>query len=178
MTADDNYFLRTERLGFRCWCENDFPLALQLWGDPTVTRLIDARGQLSEDEVREKLKHEIDLKEQHGVQYWPMFLLQNHELVGCCGLRPYDLANSVYEIGVHIRSAYWRRSFALEASQAMIRYAFDALKVKSLFAGHNPNNTASRALLNKLGFEYIGDEFYPPTGLQHPSYLLHTAAEF
>jgi [ribosomal protein S5]-alanine N-acetyltransferase len=29
-----------------------------------------------------------------------------------------------------------------------------------------------RQLLAKLGFHYTHDEFYPPTGLQHPSYLL------
>ena len=24
----------------------------------------------------------------------------------------------------------------------------------------------------RLGFAYVGDEFYPPTGLYHPSYIL------
>jgi len=28
------YFLRTERLGFRLWREEDLPLAIGLWGDP------------------------------------------------------------------------------------------------------------------------------------------------
>ena len=42
----------------------------------------------------------------------------------------------------------------------------------SVFAGHNPHNTASPKLLEKLGFSPIGEEFYPPTGLYHPSYRL------
>lgn len=46
------------------------------------------------------------------------------------------------------------------------------LKVEKLFAGRNPQNTASKKKLNKLGFHYIGDEFYEPTGLYHPSYEL------
>lgn len=56
-------------------------------------------------------------------------------------------------------------------------YAFNTLGVKGLFAGHNPANEASRRLLEKLGFRYTHDEYYPPTGLNHPSYRL-TAEEF
>lgn len=33
-------------------------------------------------------------------------------------------------------------------------------------------NSASKAMLNKLGFSYTGEQFYEPTGLNHPSYEL------
>ena len=58
-----------------------------------------------------------------------------------------------------------------------MEYAFSTLGVKGLFAGHNPANEASRRVLEKLGFRYTHDEFYAPTGLNHPSYIL-TAEEF
>jgi Protein of unknown function (DUF2846) len=35
-----NYFLKSHRLGFRLWAEDDPPLAMQLWGDPEVTKMI------------------------------------------------------------------------------------------------------------------------------------------
>jgi RimJ/RimL family protein N-acetyltransferase len=54
-----------------------------------------------------------------------------------------------------------------------MHYAFRSLKVKALFAGHNPKNLSSRNLLINLGFNYTHDEFYEPTGLEHPSYLLN-----
>ena len=78
---------------------------------------------------------------------------------------------------MHLRKTYWGQGYALEATRAVMRYAFDALKVKGLFAGHNPGNEASRRLLTKMGFRYVRDEYYPPTGLNHPSYIL-TAEEF
>ena len=53
----------------------------------------------------------------------------------------------------------------------MIKYAFEELGAEKLFAGHNPDNTASSKLLKKLGFHYTGDEYYEPTGLYHPSYI-------
>ena len=66
-------FLKTERLGFRCWREEDAAYALTLWGDYQVTKLIDARGQLSEDQVLERLAKEIEMEREYAVQYWPMF---------------------------------------------------------------------------------------------------------
>ena len=172
--SSDNasYFWYSERLGFRTWAKNDFKLAFELWGDPQVSRFIDARGTLSADQVREKLDKEITTEVGHNVQYWPIFLLQNNDHVGCCGLRPYDLENKVYEIGFHICPQFWRQGFALEAAHTVMQYAFTKLNACALFAGHNPANQASRLLLEKLHFRYTHDEFYPPTGLQHPSYLL------
>ena len=166
------FMLTTERVGFRAWSEDDLDLALGLWGDPEVTRLIDARGKLSEGQVRERLGQEITTERTHGVQYWPIFLLETGENVGCCGLRPYDEPKGILELGFHIRSRHWGRGYATEAARAVMAHAFERLGVKGLFAGHNPKNTASRHLLAKLGFRYTHDELYEPTGLMHPCYQL------
>lgn len=168
------YFLRSGRLGFRHWAETDLPLALGLWGDPAVTRLIG--GPFSEAAVRGRLAREIATQRECGLQYWPLFLLEGGEHVGCAGLRPYRAAEGIYELGVHLREAYWGRGLAREASGAVIDYAFGRLGAAALFAGHHPGNQASRQLLCSLGFRHTHEELYPPTGLLHPSYLL-TAAE-
>jgi RimJ/RimL family protein N-acetyltransferase len=127
--------------------------------------------------VRERLSREIATMQSHGVQYWPIFLIATGEHVGCCGLRPYKSEEGIYEIGVHLRRTYWGQAYAPEATRAVMEYGFNTLGAKALFAGHNPANATSRRVLEKLGFRYTHDEFYPPTGLHHPSYLL-TAEEF
>ena len=164
------YFLTTERLGFSRWQEDDWDLAFSLWGDPEVTKHISANGTFSEQEIKVRLQKEIKNNELYGVQYWPIFQLQTNEHIGCCGLRPYDLEKGIYELGFHLKSQHWGKRYAYEAATAAIRYAFDSVKATNLFAGHNPNNVASKKLLEKLGFRYTHDEFYPPTGLHHPSY--------
>lgn len=166
------YFLQTRRLLIRRWTPEDLPLAITLWGDPAVTRFIDARGTLSVKQVAEHLAQEIATEREHGIQYWPLFAREDGNFVGCCGLRPYRPQDRVYELGVHIRSAHWRRGYGREAAAAVIRHAFDALGAAALFAGHHPANEASRQLLERLGFRYTHDEPYAPTGLRHPSYLL------
>lgn len=165
-----NLFLKTNRIGFSKWTHNDIELTKSLWGDPEVTRYICASGIFSMDDIENRLSTEILNESLHKVQYWPIFELTTNDLIGCCGLRPYT-ANE-YEIGFHLRPAFWGKGYAKEAADAVIDYAFSVLKAKKLFAGHNPNNIASRKVLNKLGFTYVRDEFYEPTGLFHPSYEL------
>jgi RimJ/RimL family protein N-acetyltransferase len=169
-------FIETNRLIFLTWEETDLNLARGLWGDPQVTRFITARGEMNEEEIRTRLKLEIENEKQYGVQYWPVFIKENREHAGCCGLRPYDFGRNIYEIGFHIRSAFWGQGLASESARGVMGYAFQVLKATELFAGHNPQNTTSRHLLLKLGFEYTHDEYYAPTGLQHPSYILKADA--
>jgi RimJ/RimL family protein N-acetyltransferase len=164
------YFLRSKRLGFRPWSDADIDLAIGLWGDPDVTQFIG--GPFSSEQVKERLAREIATLREHGIQYWPVFLLATGEHAGCCGLRPYRAEDGVYELGFHIRKALWGRGYAQEAARAVIGYAFETLGAAALFAGHNPANEASRWLLMKMGFEYTHDEYYAATGLYHPSYLL------
>jgi RimJ/RimL family protein N-acetyltransferase len=100
-----------------------------------------------------------------------VFLLTNDEHVGCCGLQ-HSSEPRVYELGFHLRRIYWGQGLAVEAARAVIAYAFATLDAAGLFAGHHPANEASRRVLIKLGFHYMHDEFYSPTGLHHPSYRL------
>lgn len=167
------YFLTTERLGFRTWSRDDLELARGLWGDPDVTRMIG--GPFADDEVSRRLEKEIATQESAGVQYWPCFLLGSGEHVGCCGLRPHR-EDGVLELGFHLRKNQWGRGLATEAAQAVVRYAFDRLGVRRLFAGHHPDNAVSRQVLEKAGFRYSHHEFHAPTGLEHPSYRLSAPA--
>ncbi|PEU51092.1 GNAT family N-acetyltransferase [Priestia megaterium] len=166
------YFLKTERLGFSTWNSDDIKYANSLWGDENVTKFIVANGKMSVNQIQKRLDKEIEMYLQNNIQYWPVFLLQINELVGCCGIRPYNTQDKILEFGIHLKPLYWGQGIAQEAAQAVIGYAFNSLGVNGLFAGHNPKNKDSARLLKKLGFKYTHEEFYKPTGLQHPSYLL------
>lgn len=167
-----DFFLSTTRLKFSVWAEEDLPEALELWGNPEVTKFIVADGKMLEEEVYQRLKKEIEMYKNYNVQYWPIYLKETNQNVGCCGLRPYDYENKVFEMGIHLKKEFWGRGIAIEAISAIIEYAFTTMSIKALFAGHNPKNIASAQLLKKLGFKYTHEEFYPPTGLYHPSYLI------
>lgn len=160
----------TERLFFRHWRTEDLPLAVALWGDARVTALVG--GPLTPAQTRQRLDEQLELQRQHGIQYWPIFLRDGGEHIGCCGLRPRDLEQRILEIGFHLRAECWGKGYATESARRVAEYAFSRLGARSLFAGHHPANLSSRRTLEKLGFRHTHDELYPPTGAQHPSYLL------
>lgn len=169
------YFLRTSRLGFGTWSAEDLHLAIALWGDDRVTRLIG--GPFSPRWIEERLALEISNQSRYGYQYWPVFRLSDDAHVGCAGLRPVPGGEGVLELGFHLRPESWGQGFATEAARAVVRYAFTTAAARTLVAGHHPQNEASGRVLQRLGFRHTGDEHYAPTGLDHPTYLL-TAGQF
>ncbi len=166
------YFMQTERIGFSTWSKDDVEYAKQLWGDPAVTKLICAKGSFTQEEISNRLTLEILNQQEHAIQYWPIFERATGDLIGCCGARPFGSLRNSYEIGFHLRKEYWGKGYAKEAAQAVIDHCFTKLSAQKLFAGHHPQNIASKKLLTHLGFYCIGDNYYEPTGLYHPSYEL------
>ena len=164
------YFIKTVRIGFSKWNNDDINLASQLWGEEEVTRFICSTGKFTQEEIANRLNTEIRNHELYHIQYWPIFELSTDELIGCCGIRPYKSEKHFYELGFHLRKKYWGQGDAAEAANAAIDYSFHILNAKKLYAGHHPENKASEKLLMKLGFQFIGKEFYIPTGLYHPLY--------
>ena len=160
----------TKRLFFRHWRAEDLPLAFALWCDARVATFIG--GPLTQAQARLRLEEQLESQRQHGFQYWPIFLRDGGEHVGCCGLRPRNPEQRILEIGFHLRPEYWGKGYATEGARRVAEHAFSKLGARSLFAGHHPENLSSRRTLEKLGFRYSHDELYPPTGLRHPSYFL------
>jgi RimJ/RimL family protein N-acetyltransferase len=176
-----DYFLRTARLGFRCWRQDDLPLAMALWSDAAVTAWLG--GPFAPQAIRERLSQEMRGMRESGMQYWPVFLLEDGRHVGCAGLRICSAKERVsaeeripeeriYELGYYLRPAFWGQGLAQEAGRAVIEYGFAQLGAAALFAGHHPANLASRQVLLNLDFERSGEEWYPPSGIIEPTYLL------
>ena len=164
------YRLRSDRLGIGIWTADDLGLALGLWGDPEVARYMG--GPFSRDQVAERLGREVETYARHGLQYWPLFLLDTGEHVGCCGVTPHLADGPVYQFGFHLRRAHWRQGYVREAAPLVIADAFGTLGAAALYAGHHPDNDASRRTLEKLGFTFTHRQLYEPTGREHPYYAL------
>jgi ribosomal-protein-alanine N-acetyltransferase len=168
------YFLASERLGFRAWRKEDLPLAMELWTDVRVTGPLG--GPYTPDRICARLEREMAAQLEFGMQYWPIFLLVDGRHVGVCGLRPWRIEEKIPELGYHLRPEFWRQGLAVEAGRAAIEYGFGRLGAKAIFAGHHPENVASRKVLLTLGFRYAGDEMFPETGILEPTYRLEASS--
>jgi len=166
------YFMQTKRIGFSRWEKTDLELAMNVWGEEKVTHYLNAKGIFTKEDIKDRLQKEIDNQQTCNVQYWPIFTLDKNDLIGASGLRPFEIENHSYEIGFHLKSKYWGQGYAFEAGEAVINFAFHQLHVKRIIAGHHPDNVGSKKVVTRLGFTYIGQIFYEPTGLSHPAYEL------
>jgi len=74
------------------------------------------------------------------------------DLLGSVELDGIDLRRSQAELGYWIRSDRTRRGYAVEAARALLRYAFETLRLHKVRADVAVDNHASARVLDKLGF--------------------------
>lgn len=165
------YFMTSARLGFRTWSESDLPLARALWTSPEVMRHMG--GPMTPDAAAARLATEIENQRTLGFQYWPIFALDSGEHAGCAGLRPFHDHTDVLEIGVHIARPFWSGRYGEEAARTVIARAWQHTAAQALVAGHGPDNTNSKALIERLGFVYTHHEPWGPHQRMHPYYRLN-----
>ena len=165
-----NYFLTTERLGFRHWSTDDLPLATALWTDAEVMGYMG--GPMPAADVADRLQVEMSRQTALGMQYWPMFSLATGRHAGCAGLRPFHEQVDLLELGVHVARPFWSARLGEEAARAVISRAWQHTGAVALVAGHGPGNVNSKALIERLGFVYTHDEPWGPHRKMHPYYRL------
>lgn len=62
------------------------------------------------------------------------------------------------ELGYWIGEPYWDRGYATETAHALVDLAFRAGSSERLHAACRTDNTASRRVIHKCGFQYIGQD--------------------
>lgn len=161
------------RIIYRLWKDVPKKFAYQLWQNQDVARYIHKDGIFSDEDVESRISVENIQFDEFGVQYFPLFIQSDTAdiFIGVAGLRPTN-ENKVFEFGVHLLPNFWHQGFASEAGHHILNWGFNSLDAMEIRAGHNPNNYASKKMLTSLGFNYIYDQYYAPTGLNHPTYSI------
>lgn len=78
------------------------------------------------------------------------------EFVGVVALNNIDYKYENGEIGYWTRKKFWKKGYAKEAVQMLIKYVFQELKLVRIYATLQKENTGSLALLTNLGFQVEG----------------------
>lgn len=183
--------LETQRIEFKDWERIGSDFAEKLWKNKSVTEFLSSTGEFSESMIEQRYNLEVLNYKNFNFQYFPLFYKETDEFIGCCGIKKYigklgkeklmgssidiyteEELENLYEMGFHFLPEFWGKGLAEEAALKVIDYSFNSLKTKAIFAGHNPKNIRSAKLLKKLGFILIGEEYFAPTGLMHPLYML------
>jgi ribosomal-protein-alanine N-acetyltransferase len=147
--------LETERLHLRPITIEDLDHYIALAGDPDVMRFIGTQGALTPEQSRERVEFMLDHWRQHGFGMWSVFRKADGVFVGRCGFRYLDNTTEI-ELGYTLGKVHWGQGYATEASRAVLRYAFEVMKLKRLVAIADPANTASVNVMRKVGMTFEG----------------------
>jgi ribosomal-protein-alanine N-acetyltransferase len=132
------------RLTFRSWTEKDAALAEALWCDSEVTHYFG--GAMTREQAHNRLDIERERENRLGVQYWPMFLRETGEFVGCAGLRQWQMDPKMIEAGVHLMRSSWGLRLGEEALRTVLAYGFETLGLPTIVAGHGIGHNNSQKI--------------------------------
>ena len=60
------------------------------------------------------------------------------------------------ELGYWLGVPYWGKGYATEASQEILRFGFETLKLRRIYASYVTENPTSGRVLEKIGMRYEG----------------------
>src|SRR6185436_18443681 len=144
--------LETDRLLLRRWKLSDREPFAEMNADPRVMEFFpDCLTREESDRLIESIETHVD---NHGFGLFAAELKAEAKLIGFIGLHVAGFQahfTPCVEIGWRIGAQYWAKGLAPEGSRAVIRFAFDRLKLESLVSFTVPENTAARQLMEKLG---------------------------
>ncbi|MEN9736714.1 MAG: hypothetical protein RL129_1425 [Actinomycetota bacterium] len=88
------------------------------------------------------------------------------EIVGSAGFHDYPDENGMIEIGFGIVPEKQRQGYGLELLHGMWHEIANQTVVKVLRYTVSPDNEASMHIINKLGFEQVGEQIDEEDGLE------------
>jgi ribosomal-protein-alanine N-acetyltransferase len=152
--------IETERLRLRPLREDDIAdWARLIYADPEVSRYLPGPDVTPTERAERLYRYFTDHWPLHGYGEWAVTDRVTGAFLGQCGLNHIaDLRET--EIDYALAKQAWGRGLATEASQAAVQFAFESAGLTRLIGFVIPENTASRRVLERVGFRFESDTHY------------------
>lgn len=144
--------IRTDRLTIRPVSDADLRDLLEVNGDDAVTKYLPYDTWRCLDDGYAWLARMQALAVSGSGRQLVIERAGDMKVMGTVLLFKYDASSARLELGYALGRAHWRQGYAKEALHAVCHHAFCKLAIRRLEAEVNPDNAASNALLQRLGF--------------------------
>ncbi|TMV17987.1 GNAT family N-acetyltransferase [Paenibacillus thermoaerophilus] len=156
--------LETERLRLRMPTRSDASDLFRYFSLDEVTRYYDL-DSFTEIRQAEELIYTWSERYAHreGIRWGIVLKPSPGRVIGTCGYHNWAKAHRKAEIGFELAPEYWRRGLMTEALEAIVGYGFSRMALNRIEAYIDPDNFASRRLLENAGFSeegYLRDCFF------------------
>ena len=165
--------LQTERLTLREADVDDAAFVLELLNAPGFVQGIGDRGVRTLDQARTYIEERmVGSYREHGFGMWVVTPRESEAPIGLAGLVKRDVIPHI-DVGYAFLERAWGKGYAREAAAAVLKLAHQSLGIDPVAAIVNPDNLASRRLLEKLGLRLVDVRQLP--GWDQPSAYYLTA---
>ena len=150
----------TERLKFRPVQLADAQLFFELDSDLLVMKYINGGTPSTMAEIVDFVPKIIERDSKlNGMGIWMAFLKSDSSFVGWYSLKPLPGTQEI-EVGYRLKQMYWGKGYATEGSKYLLHFGLTKMNLKKIVAITDPENTASKNVLTKIGLIYIDDRMY------------------
>jgi len=87
---------------------------------------------------------------------WDLILIETNQVIGDCGFHSWYKNHFRAEVGYGLNETFRKQGLMFEALSQILKYGFSEMKLNRVEAFINPDNKASRSLVEKCNFQYEG----------------------
>lgn len=143
---------KTDNLTLRHWCESDAKCLYHFARNPNIGPVAGWPPHESEQDSLNIIKSIFSREECYAI-------VLDEIPIGCVELLIHPNGNHWWgegsaELGYWIAEEYQGNNYSVEASEVLIKHAFEDLNIQRIFATYKCENIASKRVLEKLGFKY------------------------
>lgn len=140
----------------RKWDTRDMDTLAKMHGDSRTMRYYRDTAE-NKKQVERMMASYDSLQKNKTAMGWAICLKKDPRvLVGICRLYAIDFSHAFCSVGFAIRREKWRKGIMTEALHAVVRFAFDELRLHRVEAQVHVYNRACIGLLEKAGFRREG----------------------
>lgn len=146
---------KTNRLIIREMMLEDLEQLYHLYAEPSITRFLEPLYE-KEEEIEFTKAYIKNMYGFYGYGLWSLIDNKTQKLIGRAGLSNREVDGEIQiELGYMIGVPYQSQGMAFEACEAILEFAVNRLECYFVNCFVHPENTASIALVKKLGFIYM-----------------------
>lgn len=155
-----NTILETSRLLVRKIELSDAPEMFVMDSDPRVQAFLGNNPPRDLEETREQILQIQQQFKDYNIGRWAIASKESNHFIGWTGFKwitsPINGHNNFYDFGYRLQYKHWGKGYATEAGIAALHYGLYTLGLQNVFATTDPENFASRNVLEKIGFVFAG----------------------
>lgn len=152
-------YIETSRLILREILDSDLNNLFELDSNPEVHKYLGNKPVNDRKQIEQVINSIRKQYVENGIGRWAIIEKSNNQFIGWSGLKlvteNVNNQTNYYDIGYRLIRKFWGNGFASESAIASLKYGFENLQIKEIYAAAHIDNIASNKILINIGLKFI-----------------------